>query len=155
MMASGWSGNLETTERTGHTILRVPVKTSNASRGILLALDGHCLVQPALPDVIQLCRTNGNHLDILLLNAPKPVTLMLGKLLRQLEKEGIDYRLSSGEGVLADELPVYLRRFKHISLVLLNCLDKWDTRLHATLDTLIVDGYKVLTRRTHADTVTS
>jgi hypothetical protein len=50
-MASGWSGNPETTERTGHTILRVPVKTSNVNRGILLALDGLCLVQPALPDV--------------------------------------------------------------------------------------------------------
>jgi hypothetical protein len=77
---------------------------------------------------------------------------MLGKLLLQLEKEGIDYRLSSGEGALADELPVYLRRFKYISFVLLNCLDKWDTRLHATLHALSRDGYKVQTRLAHHNT---
>jgi hypothetical protein len=131
-MASGWSGN--------------------ANQGILLALDGLCLEQPALPHALELCRNNGNRLDILLLNAPKPVTLMLGKLLQQLEKEGIDYRLSSGEGALADELPVYLHRFKYISFVVLNCLDKWDTRLHATLKTLSRDGYKVLTRLAHGNT---
>ena len=153
-MASGWSGNHETTERAAHTLLRFPVNSSNANQGILLALDGLCLTKPVLPDVIQLCRRNGNRLDILLLNAPKPVTLMLGKLLRQLENDGIDYRLSSGEGALADELPLYLRRFKYISMVLLNCLDKWDTRLHATLDALNMDGYKVLARRTHDDSVT-
>ncbi len=77
---------------------------------------------------------------------------MLGKLLQQLEREGIDYRLSSGEGALADELPLYLRRFKYISYVVLNCLDKWDARLHATLHTLSRDGYKVLTRLAHDNT---
>lgn len=139
-------------QRCGQTVLRVPVNSSTANQGILLALDGLCLEQPALPHVLHLCRSNGNRLDILLLNAPKPVTLMLGKLLLQLEKEGIDYRLSSGDGALADELPVYLHRFKYISFVLLNCLDKWDTRLHATLHTLSRDGYKVLTRLAHHNT---
>ena len=151
-MASGWSGNPETMERSGQTVLRVPVNSSNASQGILLALDGHCLERPALPHALNLCRSNGNRLDILLLNAPRPATLMLGKLLQQLEKEGIDYRLSSGEGALADELPVYLHRFKYISFVVLNCLDKWDTRLHATMHALSRDGYKVLTRLAHNDT---
>ncbi len=150
-MASGWSGNPATMERCGQTVLRVPVKSSNANQGILLALDGLCLERPALPHALQLCRSNGNRLDILLLNAPKPATLMLGKLLQQLEKEGIDYRLSSSEGELADELPLYLHRFKYISYVLLNCLDKWDTRLHATLNALSLDGYKVLTRLAHDD----
>lgn len=148
-MASAWPGNPGTMERGGQTVLRVPLKSINTNKGVLLALDGLCLEQPALPDVLKLCRSNGNRLDILLLNAPKPVTLMLGKLLLQLEKEGIDYRLSSGEGALADELPLYLHRFKYISFVLLNCLDKWDTRLHATLTALSQDGYKVLTRLAH------
>jgi hypothetical protein len=133
-------------KRCSHTVLRVPANSSNANRGILLALDGLCLEQPALPDVLKLCRSNGSRLDILLLNSPKPVTLMLGKLLQQLEREGIDYRLSSGEGTLADAVPAYLHRFKYISWVLINCFDKWDTRLHAMLDTLNLDGYKVLTR---------
>ena len=152
-MASGWSGDPETLQRSSPTVLRLPVKSSNANQGVLLALDGLCLERPALPDTLHLCRSNGNRLDILLLNAPRPATLMLGKLLRQLEKEGIDYRLSSGEGALADELPLYLHRFKYISFVLLNCLNNWDTRLHATLDALRQDGYKVMTRLTHDDTV--
>ena len=151
-MASAWSGNPKAMERSGPSVLRVPVNSSNANQGILLALDGLCLERPALPHALHLCRSNGNRLDILLLNAPRPATLMLGKLLQQLEREGIDYRLSSGEGVLADELPLYLRRFKYISFVVLNCLDKWDARLHATLHTLSRDGYKVLTRLAHDNT---
>lgn len=133
-------------QRGGHTALRVPMNSINANQGILLAMDGLCMEKPALPYILQLCRSNGNRLDILLLNPPKPATLMLGKLLLQLEKEGIDYRLSSGEGALADELPVYLHRFKYISLVVLNCLEKWDAKLHATMHTLSQDGYKVLTQ---------
>jgi hypothetical protein len=144
--ASAWTGNPETMQRCSQTVLRLPVKSSNANLGILLALDGLCLEPPALPDTLQLCRSHGNRLDILLLNAPKPATLILGKLLRQLEKEGIDYRLSGGEGALADELPVYLHRFKYISFVVLNCLDKWDARLHTTLHALSLEGYKVLTK---------
>lgn len=151
-MASAWPGDPENLERSGQTVLRIPVKSSNANQGILLALDGLCLERPALPHVLELCRNNGNRLDILLLNAPKPATLMLGKLLLQLEKEGIDYRLSSSEGALADELPLYLHRFKYVSFVLLNCLDKWDIRLHATLNALSLDGYKVLTRLAHDNT---
>jgi hypothetical protein len=144
-MASAWSGKPEALERCSQTVLRIPVKASNANHGILLALDGLCLVRPALPHALELCRNNGNRLDILLLNAPKPATLMLGKFLQQLEKEGIDYRLSSGEGNLADELLFYLHRVKYISCVLLDCLDKWEAILHPTLDALRREGYKVLT----------
>lgn len=151
-MAFGWFGDLGSKpvqtrprEQGRQTVLHLPVNTIIASNGILLALDGFCLEPQAIPHALQLCRQTGKRLDILLVNPPKPATLMLGKLLQQLEKEGIDYRLTSGEGELADEIPLYLHRFKHISFVLLACLNKGETRLHSTLHALHRDGYKVLT----------
>jgi len=132
-------------ERARQIVLRLPVKASAPRNGILLALDGNCLERQAIPHALQFCRQTGKRLDILLVNPPKPATLMLGKLLQQLEKEGIDYRLTSGDGDLADEIPLYLRRFQSISFVLMDCLDKWETILHPTLDALRRDGYQVLT----------
>ncbi|OYY94920.1 MAG: hypothetical protein B7Y41_05010 [Hydrogenophilales bacterium 28-61-23] len=112
---------------------------------MLLALDGRCLDRLALPLAFQLCQQSGRRLDILLLNPPKPATLMLGQLLQKLETEGIDYRLTSGEGDLADELPLYLHRFQTISFVLMDCLDKWEAMLQPTLAALRQEGYKILT----------
>jgi len=123
----------------------VPMKTTFPSNGMLLALDGRCLNRQALPLALQLCKRSGKRMDILLVNPPKPATLMLGKFLQDLEKEGIDYRLSSGEGDLADELSVYVHRFQHISFILLDYLEKWETRLNSTLNALRQEGYKVLT----------
>lgn len=131
--------------RGRQTVLHLPVKTIPPSNGILLALDGHCLERQAIPRALQFCRQTGKRLDILLVNPPKPVTLMLGKLLQQLEREGIDYRLTSGEGSLADELLLYVHRFQHISFILLDCLDKWEAMQQPTLDTLRQEGYTVLT----------
>jgi len=148
----GWFGNRRSHPTQTRPLLRglqtqmqQPVKSAVASNGILLALDGHCLERQAIPYTLQYCRRNGKRLDILLVNPPKPATLMLGKLLKQLEQEGIDYRLTSGEGNLADELLLYLHRFKYISCVLLDCLDKWEAMLHPTLAALHLEGYRVLT----------
>lgn len=121
-----------------------PVKSAFSSHGMLLALDGRCMDRPALSLALQRCKRSGNRLDILLVNPPKAATLLLGKFLQELEKTGIDYRLTSTEGDLADELPLYVHRFRYISFVLLDCLDKWEERLHPTLDALRQEGYKVL-----------
>jgi hypothetical protein len=122
-----------------------PLKSPFSSNGMLLALDGRCLDRLALPRALQLCKRSGRRLDILLVNPPKPATWMLGQFLQKLEIDGIDYRLTSGEGNLADELPLYVHRFQYISFVLLDCLDKWEAMLHPTLDALRREGYKVLT----------
>lgn len=124
---------------------RNAVKSTHFTNGILLALDGRCMDRPALPLALQLCKRSYKRLDILLLNPPRAATSMLWEFLQELEKEGIDYRLTSTEGELADELPLYIHRFRYISLVLLDCLDKWEARLHPTLDALRQEGYKVLT----------
>ena len=136
-------------ERERQTLMRLPVRTVIANNGILLALDGHCLERQAIPRALQFCRQTGKRLDILLVNPPKPATLMLGKLLQQLEREGIDYRLTSGEGDLAEEIPMYLHRFKYITFILLDCLDKWEAILHPTLNALRREGYRVLTLLDH------
>lgn len=134
-------------EHGRQTLLRTPLKIMVASAGMLLALDGLCLERPAFPRALQLCRRVGNRLDILLLNPPKPATLMLGKFLQTLEEERIDYRLTTGEGELADELPHYLHRFKDISIILLGCDDGEGKRLHPTLEALRLEGYKVMALR--------
>lgn len=134
-------------ERGRQTFLRSPLKNMVASTGMLLALDGFCLERPAFPRALQHCRRAGSRLDILLLNPPKPATLMLGRFLQTLEEERIDYRLSTGEGDLADELPHYLHRFKDISIILLGCDDRERKRLHPTLDVLRLEGYKVMALR--------
>ncbi len=131
-------------ERGRQTVMRLPVKSVTASNGILLALDGHCLERQVIPRALQYCRKHGKRLDILMVNPPKPATLMLGTLLLQLERDGIDYRLTSGEGDLADELLLYLHRFKYISFVLLDCLDKWEAMLEPTLVALRLEGYRIL-----------
>lgn len=132
-------------ERGCHTLLRLPAKKFATNNGILLALDGRCLERQAIPRALPLCRQIGKRLDILLMNPQKPATMILGKLLPLLEMEGIDYRLTSGEGDLAVEIPLYLRRFRAISVVLMDCLDQWEAILHPTLDALRRDGYQVLT----------
>jgi hypothetical protein len=130
-------------DQPGHTLLRNPVNLTGSETGILLALDGHRLERPALPLALDYCKRAGKRLDILLLNPPKPSTLMLGKFLRNLEMAGIDYRLSSGEGELADQLPHYLRRYKSIKFVLLDKLDKLDVKLEMALAALRQNEYQI------------
>lgn len=122
---------------------RSPAKPAVPANGILLALDGRCLERPALPLALQLCRQRGKRLDILLLNPPRPATWMLGQFLQRLEEENVDYRLTSMEGELADELPRYVHRFRSISVILLDCLGKWGSKRHPTLSALSQEGYQV------------
>ena len=109
---------------------------------MLLALDGRCLDRPALPAALKLCR--GKRLDILLVNPPRPATWMLGRFLQQLEEENVDYRLTSMEGELADELPKYVHRFRSIAIILLDCLGKWGSKRHPTLSALRQEGYQLM-----------
>jgi hypothetical protein len=122
-----------------------PLHSSFSGNGILLALDGRCIDRPVLPRALEICRGPGQRLDILLLNPPKPATLLLGDFLQQLEAAGIEYRLSSSIGDLAVELPRYVRRYSHIACVVLDCLGKWKTRLSPMLRKLRHEGYMVVT----------
>jgi len=135
---------MQTHECDRQIILRNPVNPPEPPKGILLALDGPRLQHLALPLALEICQSTSRRLDILLLNPPKPSTLMLSKFLLNLETAGVDYRLSSGEGDLADQLPLYLRRFNYIKCVLLDQLDKLDVKLNLALAALRQKEYRIL-----------
>jgi hypothetical protein len=121
------------------------IHSARPCHGMLLALDGRHLDRAFLPLAVQVCRPVGKRLDILLVNPLKPATLMLWPFLQELEREGIDYRLTSCEGELAEELTHYVHRFRHISCILLDRLDARHTGLHPALHALRQEGYEVLT----------
>lgn len=120
-------------------------------QGMLLALDGRCVEHLALPLAVKLCRNSPHRLDILITNPPKAATSLLGGFLMELERHGIDYRLTSTERELHEELVHYVHRFRHISVILLDCLEHWDDRHHATLDSLRFEGYRVISLLDHPE----
>jgi hypothetical protein len=121
-----------------------PIQNSPAiaGQGMLLALDGRCLERLALPIALQLCCGKFHRLDILITNPPKAATSLLGGFLMELERQGIDYRLTSSERELDEELVHHVRRFRYVSMILVDCLEHWDDRHHATLDSLRAEGYR-------------
>jgi hypothetical protein len=132
----------------GSTSLKTPVVDG---QGMLLALDGRCVERLALPVAVNLCRDSPHRLDILISNPPKAATSLLGSFLMELERHGIDYRLTSSERELYEELVHYVHRFRHVSVILLDCLDHWDDQHHATLDSLRSEGYRVFSLLDHSD----
>lgn len=120
-------------------------------QGLLLALDGRCVERLALPLAIQLCRGTAKRLDILVANPPKAATTLLGAFLMELERHGIDYRLTSTESDLGMELIHYVHRFQYVSVILLDCLAHWDGESSPTLDSLRSEGYRVISLLDHRD----
>lgn len=96
--------------------------SANKKYRALLAVDGRQLTPAFQFAALKRCLQFCNRLDILLLNPPKPPTLLLGGLLLRLEHSGIDYRMTSGEGDLAAEVLRYLQRFQSIDLVIVDSL---------------------------------
>jgi hypothetical protein len=95
---------------------------ANKKYRALLAVDGRQLTPEFQFAALKRCVQFSNRLDILLLNPPKPPTLLLGSLLLRLEHSGIDYRMTSGEGDLGAEVLRYLQRFQRIELVIVDSL---------------------------------
>lgn len=111
---------------------------------MLLALDGRCIERLALPVALQLSRDASHRLDILIANPPMAVTSLLGGFLMELERHGIDYRLTSTEKALHEELVLYVHRFRHVSVILLDCIEHWGEEHNPTLDALRGEGYRVI-----------
>ncbi len=107
----------------------------------LLALDGRCIETLALPTVVQLFHCTPPRLDILVTNSPKAATTLLGGLLMDLERHGIDYRLTSTEGSLTQEMLHYVRRVPCISVILVDCLETCEDE--SILDALRREGYRI------------
>jgi len=94
------------------------------------------------------CLQVADRVDILLVNAPKPPASMLSSLLIRLEESGIDYRLTSVTGRLADQVSQYLRTFAGITSIIVSTLpalgETWRTRVAD----LRYRGYRLLPLRT-------
>lgn len=117
--------------------------------GVLLALDGRCLERLALPRAVELCRGGSRRLDILLVHPPRAAITLLGSFLMALEGQGIDYRLTSSDKDLHEELVHYLRRFQNVSVILLDCQENWDEDHLDTLDALRAEGYRIISLLDH------
>ncbi len=120
-------------------------------QGMLLALDGRCVERLALPLAVQVCNGSSHRLDILIANPPKAATTLLGSFLMELERHGIDYRLTSTESDLGEELIHYVHRFQYVSVILLDCLAHWDGEYSPTLDSLRSEGYRVISLLDHRE----
>ncbi len=111
---------------------------------VLVALDGNHVTQALLDAVLACCTRLTSRVDILLVNSPKAPISMLKVLLLRLEHGGIDYRLASTDGVLADEVARYLRRFLGISTVLVASLAALQGEPGQTLRRLREEGYQFI-----------
>ncbi len=108
---------------------RTPAKVGQA----LLVLDGPRITPESLSLALAGCLRNTHRLDILLVNPPIAPTTLLRALLLRLEHAGIDYRLTSVEGDLQEQLVLYLKRFLAITTVLVENLVPLEDRMGCAL----------------------
>lgn len=109
----------------------------------LLALDGGRLKRETLPYVVQLCSQITRRMDILLASSPQEPLHILGKFLQKLEDAGIDYRLTSVEGSLAEEMVRYVQKRRQISVVLVGSDKEGSEQMDAAFGRLREMGYPV------------
>jgi hypothetical protein len=119
---------------------RLPHPTSR----VLLALDGRRLTQELLAAALPCCHRLSDRLDILLVNPPQAPTFLLGRLLVQLERAGVDYRLTSMDDALGDAVRAYVRRFPGIDTIVVDRLGPWDIQRTPALAQLRRDGYRLI-----------
>jgi hypothetical protein len=111
---------------------------------VLLALDGGRLAPGVSTAALAACVRLADRLDILLVNPPKAATSLLCGLLLRLEHSGIDYRLASVEGELADEVLSYLNRYHGIATVLVDTLAPLERMPGAAMAQLRAKGIRFL-----------
>jgi hypothetical protein len=109
---------------------------------VLLALEGAALQGDALELAWRCCRPLTRRLDILLTRPRLAPTVLLGGLLTRLERSGVDYRLTSAMGALAEEVEAYLQRFVGIQTLV---LEQPATLPEATLNRLRSTGLQLIT----------
>lgn len=135
--------------KTSGGAVPVGVPARSDGLGMLLALDGRCVERLALPVAVQMCGEGTQRLDILVSKPPKAATTLLAGFLMELERHGIDYRLTSTESDLDGELLHYVHRFQYVSMILLDCLEHWEGEFSPVLDVLRGEGYRVVSLLDH------
>lgn len=111
----------------------------------LIALEGSKLSPTLLNAALEQCARVASRVDILLINSTKAPSYALHKLLIGLERQGIDYRLTSGSGALGEELTHYIRRFLGISLIMVTTLPALGVDWKTKVSNLREQGYRIAT----------
>ena len=111
---------------------------------VLLALDGEGLSRLVLAKAVSHCVRLTDRLDILLVNSPREPTSVLWRLLLTLEHSGIDYRLTSTEGDLGEQVLSYLNRFQGITLVLVDSVAPLEQTIGGAITRLRAQGYRFI-----------
>lgn len=120
------------------------VQTVHPKPRVLLALDGNSITQMLLETALRCCVQLTDRLDILLVNPPATPIARLNGLLIRLEHSGIDYRLASTDGVMADEVNSYLRRFLGITIVVIDNLSSLTVNQSQPLRQLQDGGHQII-----------
>ena len=121
---------------------RPQVQGVQARMRSLLALDGNNLTPEVLSAAVIHCRRLADRVDILLVNSPKAPTSLLHRLLVGLEQAGIDYRLTSVNGELGEQITHYLRRSTPIPLIMVAALPSLGRSWNVTVADLRYRGYR-------------
>ena len=119
-------------------------QTAHPKFRVLLALDGNSITQTLLETALRCCVQLTDRLDILLVNPPTTPAALLKGLLIRLEHSGIDYRLASTDGIMADEVTIYLRRFLGITIVLIDNLSSLTVKQGQPLRQMQASGHQII-----------
>jgi hypothetical protein len=92
---------------------------------VLLALNGQGLTREILDAALRRCLLLNLRLDILVSDPPRPIASLLAVLLLQLEHSGVDYRIASTSGNLAEAVLRYLRRYRGPFTIIVDSLDQF------------------------------
>lgn len=111
----------------------------------LLALDGGALTPRVITAAEAKCLNGASRVDILLVNSPRAPEAVLHKLLISLEDMGVDYRLTTADGELADLVSQYLRRHKGITQVMIPTLPALGKEWEVKVADLRYQGYRFCT----------
>lgn len=133
-VASAKSSTLNTTGQPARSRMRC-----------LLALDGVALTPRIISAAETKCLNGASRVDILLINSPKAPEAVLHKLLISLEGMGVDYRLTTADGELADLVSQYLRRHKGITQVMIPTLPALGNEWEVKVADLRYQGYRFCT----------
>lgn len=110
---------------------------------VLLALEGSGVNREVLNAALGHC-VHLKRLDILVVNPPREPTFLLGLLLIKLEHSGVDYRLLSPYGSLADEVLRYMGRYPRQTSVIVIELAALKRQMGARFDELAAEGHQFL-----------
>jgi len=112
------------------------------SQRTLLALNGATLNHELQVAAVRYFSSLRARIDILVVNSLMAPAVLLSELLRELDKQRINFRLNSAEGNLPAEVIRYLARVREIRTVVADDMANWIDETGEGLTDLHRDGYQ-------------